>query len=90
MPCKFSSGRFRSAPYLIPSYGRKDSDKKVGLKKTSTEESGKRYWEDVACSVCMEHPHEAVLHMTRGARLTCVGPAIVELPRSVRESGIQK
>ncbi|KAG6470152.1 hypothetical protein ZIOFF_071209 [Zingiber officinale] len=55
-----SSRRLRLAPYPIPSYDWKVSEKEVDSKKTSVT-SEKRDWEDVTCSVCMEYPHNAVL-----------------------------
>lgn len=57
---RHSSRRLRLAPYPIPSYGWKVSEKEVDSKKTPVTPE-KRDWEDVTCSVCMEYPHNAVL-----------------------------
>ncbi|CAL9111145.1 unnamed protein product [Musa textilis] len=57
---RLPSRKVRLAPYPIPSYHWKVSEKECGSKKTSVALE-KKDWEDATCSVCMEYPHNAVL-----------------------------
>lgn len=57
---RLPSRKLRLAPYPIPSYHWKVSEKECGSKKT-TVALEKKDWEDATCSVCMEYPHNAVL-----------------------------
>ncbi|KAJ8500655.1 hypothetical protein OPV22_011207 [Ensete ventricosum] len=57
---RLPSRKLRLAPYPIPSYHWKVSEKECGSKKTSVALE-KKDWEDATCSVCMEYPHNAVL-----------------------------
>lgn len=54
-----ASHQFRPTPYPIPAC-KKDICKTLCPKKCSTD-LHKNDWENVTCSVCMEHPHNAVL-----------------------------
>ncbi|KAI9103607.1 hypothetical protein K1719_023230 [Acacia pycnantha] len=54
-----SSHQFRSTPYPLPAC-KKDMCETLCSKKCSTD-LDKNDWENVTCSVCMEHPHNSVL-----------------------------
>ncbi|PIN10714.1 hypothetical protein CDL12_16693 [Handroanthus impetiginosus] len=51
-----ASRQCRPSPYPLPSY-----DEKEGMQQKSCFKVLKKDWEDAACSVCMECPHNAVL-----------------------------
>ncbi|KAG6784211.1 hypothetical protein POTOM_009897 [Populus tomentosa] len=58
--CKADSRQHRVTPHALSSCSRK-AVKSCHLKKKHSKTSEKKDWEGATCSICLEHPHNAVL-----------------------------
>lgn len=58
--CKADSRQHRVTPHALSSCSRK-AVKRCHLKKKHSKTSEKKDWEGATCSICLEHPHNAVL-----------------------------
>ncbi|KAJ6730428.1 hypothetical protein OIU85_021242 [Salix viminalis] len=58
--CKADSRQHRVTPYALSPCSRK-AGKSCHLKKKHPKASEKKDWESATCSICLEHPHNAVL-----------------------------
>ncbi|KAK1307079.1 hypothetical protein QJS10_CPA10g00500 [Acorus calamus] len=56
-----SSSKSRLIPYPLPFYHERHMHRETNALKTSSKALEKNDWQDATCSVCMEHPHNAVL-----------------------------
>ncbi|AQK96555.1 hypothetical protein Zm00014a_042604 [Zea mays] len=55
------SRRARASPYLSASHGQSSSSRRSQESPAAAAAKQAAEWEDVRCSVCMDHPHNAVL-----------------------------
>ncbi|KAJ6919959.1 hypothetical protein NC651_013785 [Populus alba x Populus x berolinensis] len=76
--CKADSRRHRVMPYVLSPCSRK-AGKDCHLKKKHSKASEKKDWEGATFSVCLQHPHNAVLLVCSSYNKGC-RPYMVEVP----------